>query len=148
MRLNKFPLKDLIVSRVEAGEDLFNSIRQVVIDAEVTAGFLSVIGAVDRACYGFYIPETRSYASHKWEPTYDSSPALEILSCLGNVALLEDEIVVHAHITLSGVKGELLGGHLQEGCRVNPTAELTLLSAQGKLKRKRNEELNLALLSV
>jgi predicted DNA-binding protein with PD1-like motif len=148
MRFNKFPLKDLIVCRVDAGEDLLNSIRQVVVDSGVNAGFLSVIGAVDRACYGFYIPETRSYTSHKWEPTSDSSPALEILSCLGNVALLEDEVIVHAHITLSGVNGELVGGHLQEGCRVNPTAELTLLSAQGKLKRKRNDELNLALLSV
>jgi predicted DNA-binding protein with PD1-like motif len=148
MRINKLPLKDLIVSRVESGKDLLEGIHQVVIKSGVTAGFLSVIGAVDRACYGFYIPETRSYTSHKWEPTSDSSPALEILSCLGNVAMLEDEVVVHAHITLSGVKGELLGGHLQEGCRVNPTAELTLLSAQGKLKRKRNEELNLALLSI
>jgi len=148
MRFSKLSLKDLIVSRIESGEDLLEGIRQIVLESGVTAGFLSVIGAVDRACYGFYIPKTRSYTSHKWNPTPDSSPALEILSCLGNVALLEDEVVVHAHITLSGVKGELLGGHLQEGCRVNPTAELTLLTAEGTLRRKRNETLNLALLSM
>jgi predicted DNA-binding protein with PD1-like motif len=148
MRFSKFPLKDLIVSRVEAGEDLLKSIRQVVIDSQVTAGFLSVIGAVDRASYGFYIPKTRSYTSQTWKPSIGSSPALEILSCLGNVALLGDDVVVHAHITLSGVNGELIGGHLQEGCRVNPTAELTLLTAKGVVTRKQNEELNLALLSI
>ena len=144
----KFPLKDLIVSRIDVGEDLLDSVRQVVVDSQVTAGFLSIIGAVDRACYGFYLPETQSYSSQIWEPSTTSSPALEILSCVGNVAILDEEVVVHAHITLSGVKGELVGGHLQEGCRVNPTAELTLLSAKGVLTRKRNEALNLALLKL
>jgi predicted DNA-binding protein with PD1-like motif len=148
MRFSKLPLKDLVVSRLERSEDLLEGIRKVVVESQVTAGFLSVIGAVDRARYGFYIPETRSYASLTWEPLNDSSPALEILSCLGNVAVLDDEVVVHAHITLSGVNGELIGGHLQDGCRVNPTAELTILTAKGTLSRKRNEELNLALLSM
>ncbi|MDO8055856.1 MAG: DNA-binding protein, partial [Candidatus Hermodarchaeota archaeon] len=148
MQFRKFPLKDLIVSRIKPGEDLLDSVRQVIVDSQVTAGFLSIIGAVDRACYGFYIPETRSYISQTWEPSSNSSPALEILSCLGNVAILDGEVVVHAHITLSGVKGELVGGHLQQGCRVNPTAELTLLTAKGILTRKRNETLNLALLSI
>ena len=148
MRFGKFPLKDLIVARFETGEDLLKAIRRVVVESQVTAGVLSVIGAVDRARYGFYIPKTRSYTSHAWKPSNASSPALEILSCLGNVAYLDGEVVVHAHITLSGVQGELVGGHLQEGCRVNPTAELTLLTAKGLLTRKQNEELNLALLSV
>ncbi|MFX0168857.1 MAG: PPC domain-containing DNA-binding protein [Candidatus Hodarchaeota archaeon] len=148
MRFEKFPLKDLVVARFEKGEDLLDGIRQVAIESQVTAGFLSVIGAVDRVQYGFYIPQSRSYASHSWKPTNSSSPALEILSCLGNVAYLNNEVVVHAHITLSGVNGELLGGHLQKGCRVNPTAELTLLTVKGLLRREQNEELNLALLSI
>ncbi len=56
--------------------------------------------------------------------------------------------MIHAHITLTGEKGEIIGGHLLEGCRINPTGEMTLLKADGVLQRKRNEALNLALLSI
>ena len=108
----------------------------------------TVIGAVDQAHYGFYDPSKKAYTTLKWKPNLKSSPALEILCCVGNIARLDGEVVVHAHITLSGEKGEIMGGHLLEGCRVNPTAELTLLIADGVLTRKRNESLNLALLSI
>jgi predicted DNA-binding protein with PD1-like motif len=143
-----YPVEKLIVARFDAGDDLFESIREVVREHEVKAGMFTAIGAVDRAQYGFYHPQKKTYTNLSWEPIADSSPALEIASCMGNVALLDDNIVVHAHITFTGEKGEIMGGHLLEGCRVNPTAELTLLQAGGILHRKRDEDLNLALLSI
>jgi predicted DNA-binding protein with PD1-like motif len=142
------PLKDLIFARFNAGKDLLASIKEVVKEHQVKAGMLTVIGAVDRAQYGFYHPHQKVYTNLKWSPSPESSPALEIVSCIGNIAILDDEVVVHAHITFTGEKGEIVGGHLLEGCRVNPTAELTLLKADGILHRKRNEDLNLALLSI
>ncbi|MFW9831249.1 MAG: PPC domain-containing DNA-binding protein [Candidatus Thorarchaeota archaeon] len=148
MRFCSLPLKEIIVTRFEAGEDLLSGINQVVLENDVSAGMFSVIGAIDTANYGFYIPAKKDYTALNWVPSNDSSPALEILSCIGNVALLNDKPVVHAHITLAGVKGEMIGGHLLEGCRVNPTAELTLLKAEGKLQREHNDMLNLALLSI
>lgn len=143
-----YPVEKLIVARFNTGDDLLESIKEVVLKHEVKAGMLTAIGAVDRAQYGFYHPQKKSYTNLSWEPSSESSPALEIASCMGNVALLDDNIVVHAHITFTGEKGEIMGGHLLEGCRVNPTAELTLLKADGILRRKRNEDLNLALLSI
>lgn len=142
------PLKDLIFARFNAGKDLLASIKEVVKEHQVRAGLLTVIGAVDRAHYGFYQPHQKVYTTLKWTPSPESSPALEIVSCIGNIAILDDEAVVHAHITFTGEKGEIMGGHLLEGCRVNPTAELTLLKADGVLRRKRHEDLNLALLSI
>ncbi|MFX1299830.1 MAG: PPC domain-containing DNA-binding protein [Promethearchaeota archaeon] len=148
MRSCSFPLKEIVVARLEVGEDLLHGIQQVVIQHNVKAGMFTVIGAVDQAHYGFYDPGKKAYTTLKWKPNLESSPALEILCCVGNIARLDGEVVVHAHITLSGEKGEIMGGHLLEGCRVNPTAELTLLIADGVLTRKRNESLNLALLSI
>ncbi|MHA2315422.1 MAG: PPC domain-containing DNA-binding protein [Candidatus Hermodarchaeia archaeon] len=148
MRSCSFPLKEIVVARFDVGEDLLLGIQQVVIQHNVKAGMFTVIGAVDQAHYGFYDPGKKLYATLKWKPTTESSPALEILSCVGNVARLDGDVVVHAHITLSGEKGEIMGGHLLEGCRVNPTGELTLLIGEGVLTRKRNESLNLALLSI
>ncbi len=143
-----FPLKEIIVARFNPGEDLFQCIKQVVIHHKAKAGMFTVIGAVDRATYGFYHPKKKAYTNLSWEPSPESSPALEIVNCTGNVALLDEDVVIHAHITFTGEKGEIMGGHLLEGCRVNPTAELTLLKADGVLKRKRNDEYNLAFLSI
>ncbi|MFX1577668.1 MAG: PPC domain-containing DNA-binding protein [Promethearchaeota archaeon] len=143
-----FPVKELIVARFNAGEDLLKSIEEVVLKHEVKAGVFTVIGAVNRAMYGFYHPEKKAYTTLSWEPTPDSSPALEIVNCTGNIAMLEKNVVVHAHITFTGEKGEIMGGHLLKGCRVSPTAELTLLKADGVLHRRRNDDLNLALLSI
>ncbi|TRO54560.1 DNA-binding protein [Candidatus Bathyarchaeota archaeon] len=148
MPSRSFPVKELIVARFDAGEDLYQNIKQVVVNHAVKAGMFMVIGAVDRAKYGFYHPVKKAYTNLSWEPTSDSSLALEIVNCTGNVALLDDDVVIHAHITFTGECGEIMGGHLLEGCRVNPTAELTLLKAEGVLRRKRNNELNLALLSI
>ncbi|MFX1564628.1 MAG: PPC domain-containing DNA-binding protein [Promethearchaeota archaeon] len=142
------PLKNLIVARFNTGKDLLASIKEVVLEHQVKAGMLTVIGAVDRACYGFYHPTKKAYTNLQWAPTRESSPALEIANCIGNIACLDEEVLIHAHITFTGEKGEIMGGHLLEGCRINPTAELTLLNADGILYRKRNEELNLALLSI
>jgi predicted DNA-binding protein with PD1-like motif len=142
------PLKEIIVARFEAEEDLLLSIKQVVVEYDVKAGMFTVIGAVDKAHYGFYIPQKKAYTTHVWEPSKKSSPALEILNCTGNVAILDNEPIVHAHILLSGVKGEMVGGHVLEGCRVNPTGELTLIKAEGVLLRKHNDALKLSLLSI
>jgi predicted DNA-binding protein with PD1-like motif len=148
MDSQNFPLDEIIVARFDRGEDLLQSILHIVSDYDVTAGMFTLIGAVDRAQVGFYNPQTRTYTSETWAPDKSSSPALEILTCVGNVARLNGEPIVHGHITLKGEMGETIGGHLMEGCRVNPTGELTLLKGVGTLQRKRNEELQLALLSI
>ena len=142
MQSKVLPIKELIVARFDKGTDLLQSIIDVVKTHRVSAGMLTVIGAVDQARYGFYDPKKKQYTVQTWKPGPNRSPALEIVSCLGNIAVLDDEPVVHAHITLRGELGEMVGGHLLEGCRVNPTSELTLLKAQGTIRRKRNATLN------
>lgn len=148
MQSKVLPIKELIVARFDKGKDLLQGIIDVVKAYQVSAGVFTVIGAVDQAHYGFYNPKNRQYTVQTWNPGPNRSPALEILSCLGNVAVLNEEPVVHAHITLRGELGETVGGHLLAGCRVNPTSELTLLKAQGTIHRKKNPTLNLALMDL
>ncbi len=148
MRSCSLPLKEVIVARFDVGEDLFLSIKKIVSDHEIKAGSFTLIGAVDKAKYGFYHPRKKTYTISEWKPTTTSSPALEILSCVGTIAQLEDETIIHGHITLAGEKGEIMGGHLLEGCCVNPTAELVIFTFDGILLRKRDPALNLALLSI
>lgn len=146
MRSIAFPIQELIIARFDRGDDLLKSIKQVVEEHAVTAGMFSVIGAVDRAQWGYYLPDKRTYSSSSWKPKKVGPQALEILACLGNVALLDNEPVIHGHITLKGETDRTFGGHLMEGCRINPTGELTLIKAKGVLNRRWDQLLNLALL--
>jgi predicted DNA-binding protein with PD1-like motif len=148
MRSSKFPIDEVIVARLDPGDDVLLSVKQVAKEHAVTAGVFSLIGAVDRAKVGFYNPKKRAYDTRTWEPRRSGSKLLEILACVGNVGQLDGDPVVHAHITLMGYPTSTLGGHLLEGCRINPTGELTLLKAQGTLTRHLDKTLNLALLSV
>jgi len=141
-------VEELIVARLDVGDDILLSIKQVATEHDVTAGMFSLIGAVDYAKFGFYDPKKRIYKVRSWTARFLNSPALEILSCQGNIGQLKGESIVHGHITMSGMRGEIIGGHLLEGCRINPTGELTLLKASGTLTRHMDESLKLALLSL
>ena len=108
MQSVSIPLDYMIVARIDEGEDILNSIKQLVVEHKVQAGMFTLIGAVDRAEYGFYIPENKAYTTHVWEPSPKTSPVLEIVACLGNVAQSKGEPIIHAHITFTGVNGEVI----------------------------------------
>ena len=52
---------------------------------------------------------------------------LEVLSCVGNVSLNEDEPSIHAHIAMADKEGKAYGDHLMAGCIVSATFEVTIL---------------------
>ncbi len=146
LRSCSFPITEMIVARLDAGEDILFSIKAVAEEYKVTAGTFNLIGALESMKVGFYDPAKRTYRIQKYKPGWGAVRAMEILSCMGNIAHREGEVVVHGHIILKGYQGYTLGGHLLEGCRVYPTAELTLLKAKGTLKRIQDNAFNLALL--
>jgi uncharacterized protein len=43
---------------------------------------------------------------------------------------------IHVHGSLSGLDGGVIGGHLMEGCLVNTTLEVVLMSLEDDLTRK------------
>jgi hypothetical protein len=73
---------------------------------------------------------------------------LEIVSCIGNIAVDEkDEVVIHAHIVVANEKGEAFGGHLMKNSYVGVTAELTIIESVGvNLQRIIDEKTKLKLL--
>lgn len=136
----------MIVARLDGGEDILLSIKAVAEEYNVNAGMFSLIGALESMKVGFYDPAKRTYRIVKFKPGFGDVRALEILSCMGNIAHREGEVLVHGHIVLKGYRRYNTGGHLLEGCIVYPTAELTLLKASGTLKRLQDNAFNLALL--
>jgi hypothetical protein len=43
---------------------------------------------------------------------------------------------IHAHISLSGLDGSVIGGHLMEGCLIHTTLELVLIALEDELTRE------------
>jgi uncharacterized protein len=66
----------------------------------------SVIGAVSSATLGAYDQKQQVYA------TFTQEEPLEIVSCTGNVSLLDQEPVIHAHVVLGTLEGKTIAGHV------------------------------------
>ena len=105
------------VIRLTYGNDLKESIKQYCIQNNIQAAtILSSVGCL----YEVNI----SLAGGK--DYYKNSKEYEIISLNGTVSING----IHLHISLSDIKGDMVGGHLENGCFVNTTCELILLELE------------------
>ena len=105
--------------------DLYQSIEKAFAAEEVQMGFFFAIGAVKNARISFYDQHQKTYL-----PLFIDRPA-EILSCMGNMSLLDGKPFVHVHITLGFEDGSTAGGHLMEGTIIY-ACELHAMVLKGK----------------
>jgi hypothetical protein len=94
------------LGRLPHGEDLITSIEDFCKASSIQTATFSVIGAVSSATLGAYDQKQQVYA------TFTEEGPLEIVACTGNVSLVDEDPVVHAHIVLANLKGNTIGGHL------------------------------------
>ena len=141
MRSSESKIGRIIFARLYENEDLIEVISKIAEHHKIKAAFLNLIGTLKNAKLGFY-------HRGKYE-TIEVKETLEIVSCIGNMSIKEEnELVVHAHLSVSNRKGETFGGHLLAGNIVAVTAELTLIEATDiSLNRKLDEETKLFLWS-
>ncbi len=102
----------IIMGRLKKGEDLLLALGRVIEQNNINMGKIDVIGAVSEARIGYYNQDTKEYQYNK------INKPLEIVGCTGNISLLNDEPMVHAHIVLADENGNTFGGHLAEGTTV------------------------------
>lgn len=107
--MNTYLTGRILLGRLPKGGDLLKEITRVVTENGIETGTLMVIGAVSRARFGFYDQEGREYHFKEVDRH------LEIVSCSGNISLLDNQPMVHAHIVLADEDGNTVGGHLAEG---------------------------------
>jgi len=139
--MGKFKAGKLVFARLNEDEDVSEAVLQVAKRNNVSTGLFFLIGTLKRASLGFY-------RDGKYETRSIDEP-LEIVSCMGNVSVRENEPFVHAHVAVSNEKGEVFGGHLMSGCVVAATVELVLIEAvNGKLRRKFDVKTQLHLWSL
>jgi len=102
-----------ITKRLKPGEDLRKGIEQLLEGANVQAGtIVSLVGGLRSAKLRMADEKPK-----EWNENF------EIVSATGTVSVNG----CHIHISISDSKGNVIGGHLKEGCIIKTTAEIVIL---------------------
>lgn len=112
MLIKRVRAKDVLLGRLQRGDDLLEALTVLVRQEGVRLGRLEALGAVEKARVGYYDQEAYEYRY------LDFDQDLEILALVGNVSLRDGQPMVHAHLTLGDAQGRAFGGHLVPGTRV------------------------------
>ncbi len=142
MRVLGSRFSDIIVIKLEPGEEVISTLREWAAREHISSGTFYAIGALGRAILGYFDPNARDYIRIPVESQ------TEVASMLGNLAVGEDGAsILHIHAVLSFPDGHTAGGHLFEGI-VNPTLEITFFPLRRLLLRRHDPNTGLKLLSL
>jgi len=114
----------LTLIRLDAGDRIIESLTGYLAGpgSTVRSGFFSGIGAARDCEIGYYDLESGTYRTRLVEES------CEIVSLTGNIARIDDEPVIHAHVALGLPDFSILGGHLVEGT-ISVTGEIWIHGA-------------------
>ena len=127
------------VGRLATGTDLLAEIERFCADNDIRAAWISVVGAVSHASFGYYEQEQGRYLE------LSSDDHHEITGFVGNVSMREGSQFLHAHASFAARDGDTVGGHLLPGCVVF-VGEVTIREMTGvALERHPDEITGLAL---
>ena len=105
------------------------------------AGHFNGIGAFKDVTIGFFEREQKDYRR------IEINEQVEVMSVTGTIATSDSGPKIHAHVVIGKRDGSAHGGHLLQA-HVWPTLELILTKFPSELRRVRDDETNLSLLSV
>jgi uncharacterized protein len=126
---------------LDTGDEAIAELGRFVRDKEVEAASLTAIGAFQHALLGYFDWQTKEY---KKIPVDEQ---VEVLSLLGDVAVVEEGPTLHVHAVLGKRDGTVVGGHLLAG-HVRPTLEVILIQPPSYLRKRRDAATGLALIAV
>jgi predicted DNA-binding protein with PD1-like motif len=101
--------REIVMGKLRHGADLLEELTELCKNRGIKLGRVEAIGAVQKACVGYYRQRKREYEFL----TFDRP--LEILNLTGNISIKDGAPIVHAHITLADHSGAAYGGHLAPG---------------------------------
>ncbi len=126
--------------RLVRGEEINASLVAYAEKHNIGSATFTIIGAVEAPTLGYYDLATKTYS---WK-TFDGE--YEIVSGVGNIALVDGKPFVHLHMVIGGRDFATYGGHFKEG-KAAATAEISLIRGNGTLERQMDEEIGLRLLA-
>ena len=129
---------DTYMLRIDCGEEILQSLKQMCEQEGIRLAQVSAIGAVDHAIVGVFDLREKRY--HQEE----TNEFMEIASLSGSVTGMNGQPYIHLHVTMADQKHILHGGHAIE-LRVGATCEMFVRILDGQVTREKNEELGINL---
>jgi len=124
--------------RLQKGEEIISHITQFARDKKIGLASLQFIGAVTDVEMGTYDLKLKDYHKKAFNDNY------ELLSALGNIALVDGDPFVHLHVTLGDHAFNATGGHLFSAT-VTATTEGFLDVFPATVERRLNTDIGLKL---
>jgi len=137
MQYKKFG--DTYVVRIDLGEEILASLRELCEKEEIRLASVEAIGASSHAVIGVYDLEKREYIRE----TLDGF--MEITSLSGSVTWVDGKPYLHLHGTMADQRHVIHGGHVIE-VTVGATCEMFIRTLPGEVTRAREENLGINLL--
>jgi len=125
---------------LEDGEEAFSAITRFAEEQQLTGASLTAIGAFRTSTLGFFDFASKSY---KEIPVPEQT---EVLSAIGDIAIGDDgKASLHMHVVLGLSDASTKGGHFIKGT-VHPTLEIMIRESAVGLRRKKRDDLGIALI--
>jgi len=123
------------------GDEVISGLTEFAIRANLNSGYFTAIGALQSARFGWFDSERKAYRDIPIEEQ------VELISMIGNVALVNGAPQIHAHGTVGFRDGQIRGGHLLEAIAW-PTLELFFTTWSTPLIKKHDDETGLPLFDL
>lgn len=125
---------------LEDDEEAFSAITRFAEEQKLAGASLTAIGAFRTATLGFFDFASKSY---KEIPVAEQT---EVLSAIGDIAVGDDgKASLHMHVVLGLSDASTKGGHFIKGT-VHPTLEIMIRESAVGLRRKKRDDLGIALI--
>lgn len=130
--------QDRVLISLARGEEVPQQLARFCAERNYPHATVEGIGAIEAITIGAYDLEKRVYRKHELEGGW------EVLAFNGNFGWIEQEPMLHTHVTLADLDGHVRGGHLF-AATVHVTLELVLWPGRVRIERGMDEATGLNL---
>lgn len=139
MKMKKFD--DYLALRLEKNEEIITTLKAALQRAEINGAFFYGLGVGKELELGYFDAARRSYVRKEFHDEY------ELTSLVGNASMIDGDLSIHCHVTITDAEFNAFGGHLFRGT-VPATLEIIVLPFTSPLTRFHDEKTGLNLLEL
>lgn len=126
----------IVVARFDEGEDLLTSLTKCADEHKIKSGWFNLLGGLKELSYGIYETQKGTHRNIRKK----ARDCFELLPTFGNITLKEGKTLIHAHIVVAEEE-EMYGGHLMEGSKIYPFAEVFIQEIENVINRQYNDKI-------
>ncbi|OCA72225.1 hypothetical protein BBI01_08765 [Chryseobacterium artocarpi] len=123
---------------IKNNSSIVEALTDFVQSQNIQAGEVTGIGAVSEATLRFFNPDTKKYIDKTFKEQ------MEVTNISGNVSIIDDQPILHLHITLGREDYTALAGHLLDA-KIRGAGEFILYPLHTKAVKTKNEEIGINL---